>query len=473
MDLLDVPPEVLEQIIRLYVDDVGVVKAWLRRDVCKTFKSFIQFEILAKQPLQAFQGVSFTPLTIYQRGESTYSRGMYDPYRTHFLAIRSENVHIRSEYLQYRIKQLNGCHPFVPSSIQAIVNDFVESSKDRQNYPMEKCIEILCRVTSNLPIWSLLWRSWDSSSHNLDGSRVCNVDRIAAAASIGDLHLLQKLILDHPLDVQQESVVLGYPLECAVIEGKEGSVVHLMHNLKKTKKTYRVRDLLHRAIIAAMRMKTNSTLELLLHIVQKDHKAFWRARVVGWWAIAAAAGRKDHIETILNTLPYGHSHENQRRMNESFRYICKRGFGDIAKRIIQQRHIDISPQHSPSQSYLMSAIENDQTDLIPLLVARGVSVERFSGRRGYNPVGQSPLRYAIRIRSIALVKILLKQGAKTNIDINHWLRKTASEHQTDESKQAEADIIELFKVARAAQSGRKGTKSTPTKQHNLKRKAEN
>jgi hypothetical protein len=54
MNLLDLPPELFQQVAHEVVESVGISSAWKLRQICRTFADGIGYEVLGKRSVSAF-----------------------------------------------------------------------------------------------------------------------------------------------------------------------------------------------------------------------------------------------------------------------------------------------------------------------------------------------------------------------------------------------------------------------------------
>ncbi|KAF2249259.1 hypothetical protein BU26DRAFT_505316 [Trematosphaeria pertusa] len=102
MELLDLPPEIFQRVVAMYVRRVGLCEAWKLRSVCKTFSVYLTEEVFGRQPMK-----------VYFR--------------------KSSNQLLKSGlavYLECHTNALYGAHETLPTLIQKTVGEFMRISNE-------------------------------------------------------------------------------------------------------------------------------------------------------------------------------------------------------------------------------------------------------------------------------------------------------------------------------------------------------
>ncbi|KAF2020484.1 hypothetical protein BU24DRAFT_403591 [Aaosphaeria arxii CBS 175.79] len=416
MSLLSIPTEILDLVVQFYVNEVGIAKAWCRRDVCKTFKSVIEYEILAKQPGEAFGHV----FTGFEKLVLTHSH--------------------RMQYLQYRTKQPNCDRPITAQRLMDLCAELDENSKEKESRLQEQSLMTLCNVAATINFNILEFKTSSQRGYE-DDAIVSNADRIAAAISVGNNHWLQKLILDHPGDMIEHSTVLGYPLEAAVVGPQMASLKVLLEHLTRIEQwTKESKRKVERAIRGAMtraKRQRLEVIEVIIKSIKKNHDDIYLDLIEESWDLVTALGDYGLIKLICDHLPP----RPQSSVTLSSYHLIRLGFEDIVRALIGKGYLKYLQGF-----HMVSAIEHGQADMLRLLLQHG-----YPPDMPWGGPDKSPLFYAIQLRQTTAVKVLLEHGAKTNINVDDVFTMyiIASKDRRDKWTQAEADIRELINAAGA------------------------
>ncbi|KAF2020485.1 hypothetical protein BU24DRAFT_456556 [Aaosphaeria arxii CBS 175.79] len=416
MGLLDCTPEIVELIIKLYVNEVGILEAWSRRDVCKTFNYFIEYEVLAKQPKQAFYR---TPPKFILQG-LTHSK--------------------RMKYLQYRIQQPNNAPPVISLKLRGINAEIVVKLQENEGHLQEQYTTALCiaALTDNPGILLRGYGTRDGTWQYDDEEIVSNVDRIAAAASIGDERALRRLILNHPMDVLERSDALGFPLQAAVAGGHMASVKMVLDLFPKLKLDDLDTVQLELALEGVVRKtKNHDMMELIFECLGKTHTAIYASIVEESWETALYKEDRRLLNTILNHLPQLQEDEMELSEDWGFDQLCNNGFGDMARRLIEKGYYIPPGRFDPHSNPMLSAIKYGQADLVTLLIEKGYPVDDFCGCRCGARLHESPLKFAVRHGHTTVSNILIEHGAKADFNFDEYRREAAKDCPESQKKQAE------------------------------------
>ncbi|KAF1968275.1 hypothetical protein BU23DRAFT_602328 [Bimuria novae-zelandiae CBS 107.79] len=200
--LLDLPPETLQRIIQAYVARVGVGKTWKKREVCKTFNTFLTEEIFAHQSITAYTR---------GRGKALFRNGLV-------------------AFLEYRITNSRGALDFLPAILRKAVDEIMkitgETSDDARTSYFKKAATVTqknCKDPFNSLVNSGKRAARLSAKDTHDGLLLCLI------SGMGNTTLAEEVLKYCP-DVWHSTYCFGSPME-VVINAKDLAMVELF--LKK------------------------------------------------------------------------------------------------------------------------------------------------------------------------------------------------------------------------------------------------
>ncbi|KAF2125629.1 hypothetical protein P153DRAFT_359978 [Dothidotthia symphoricarpi CBS 119687] len=191
MELLDLPPEVFQQIVAIYVSTVGIRKAAKARETSKTFLCYINEEMFARQPTNKF--TTRVPKKLLTKNMALF--------------------------LEYRSQALYGAPDILPSMIQKTTMKFMEITGETSSDVGSKWIKRVtkqvvqhCGVVMYLAITPTAKRRKDFFNNSCKNSEDC--DALMLAISLDDLNLVSAM-LRRGINLWMKSPTLGYPLHLA------------------------------------------------------------------------------------------------------------------------------------------------------------------------------------------------------------------------------------------------------------------
>ncbi|KAJ4310344.1 hypothetical protein N0V94_008495 [Neodidymelliopsis sp. IMI 364377] len=190
MQLLDLPPEVFQRIIQIYVTDVRIRKAAKSRNVSRTFRDYINDEMFARQPVSAF--VRKVPKKLLKKNMALF--------------------------LTHRVSALHGAPDFLPSVIRKLVSHIMDvignsTDKARKSWVQKviTAIALNCDDVVNLAISPTALKCERHSMNAID------INALSVAIYSKDKNLTSKLLEREP-DPSCQTRLFGYvPCVAAVM----------------------------------------------------------------------------------------------------------------------------------------------------------------------------------------------------------------------------------------------------------------
>jgi hypothetical protein len=430
--LLHLPVEIFERITRHLTDSVGVINAWDYRPVCReyfsgprlswdtnsaieTFQQFIEYEVFAKQPETAFTG--------RPRGKTS----------RHLLR---KNM---APFLEYRMRSLNGARGLLPNYARSMVEELMtatgRSSTDYETRNLYAA-QIARTIADNYKdAFAALTakptrRIYHWTKYILEGS-VENVDKVAAAAAIGNVSAVRTYLEDRDYDPYLDSEVFGNPLVIAASLGRLEMVRALSkifvddteEDVEKYPSAYRESIQVtpfHRAVNAALEGKHYNVASFCLKILSRYETARHMHEFFDWIEMAIRAGNVDLAEDVLRVRPkmaadcYSHG----------FSYACEKKQWDIARLFIDLGllHVDQEFQYrSPGGKLHMIMIGATDCPLTMAILNGGLELVSHLLHLGADPDGlndlyNKPLYLAQRLGRELMEDLLTEHGADTAYD---------------------------------------------------------
>ncbi|KAF2680418.1 hypothetical protein K458DRAFT_257806, partial [Lentithecium fluviatile CBS 122367] len=318
MELLDLPPEIIDRILSHHVNKVG------------TFKTCITHNILAKQPINAF-------LKIHPNNGRRILR---------------KNL---STYLKYRIKKLNGAHPFLPNFIKHALDrlekvsgpvDFSTKTKNEGTLcdvlvkeSEEIAFELVTTDVKRKKCQRHLWMFDHTQTDDADYA-------IAAAAAIGDMGAMVSFIKPDPTDIWLYSPAFGYPLAIAAYTGEYLMVKRMLDAFKiiglmRDPKSFE--EMYEQAILFSLQSRHVAVTMLLtenhpLYFAAVEKKAFQ-----SWLKEAIDSGNSELVDAVLKLNHNG----GVDCYAQGFNTACKLGHANMVRLFFEPGRLGIN-QHTKS-----------------------------------------------------------------------------------------------------------------------------
>ncbi|KAF2657035.1 hypothetical protein K491DRAFT_677529 [Lophiostoma macrostomum CBS 122681] len=202
MDLLDMPPEIVQKIIANHVSEVGVCEAWRGRQTCRTFASYIAEEIFARQPTKAFK-------------ENAHSETF----------LRDQ----LAKFLIYRCRSLHGANPVLPQFIRDITARFMKTIGDDSDTMRDYLTSALSYAVGRNrdSVDRLIFNPKPATIAKLIGTKKEEHD-VAAAIAIGNKTVFAAIIVGHEEYLFEDSHIFGSPLAIAAVKGEVNMVAAIL-----------------------------------------------------------------------------------------------------------------------------------------------------------------------------------------------------------------------------------------------------
>ncbi|KAF2274920.1 uncharacterized protein EI97DRAFT_459873 [Westerdykella ornata] len=249
MLLIELPPEILGEIIRHYVNDVGVATAWKTRDVCDKFKVSITYEILAKQPESSFLGRRWDKGSQY---------------------VLRQNL---GSYIRYRMQHPHGARSLVPDFVRTVVSKLMAACGKSDAATREAYTDMVINliVGNSESVYTAITAplgtsTFDSASKEFTGDAI-NSTAFDAAAFLGNLEAVRVLLPNVRVQGREYSA-LGHSLSLPALKGH----IHILKAVLKyriergeTLNKYMVRQ----AIDVAVKNRHTGCATFLLNVYTK------------------------------------------------------------------------------------------------------------------------------------------------------------------------------------------------------------
>ncbi|KAF2125634.1 hypothetical protein P153DRAFT_359982 [Dothidotthia symphoricarpi CBS 119687] len=293
MGLQNLPPEILQQIARLYVNNVSVAEAWRMRETCKSVRLCIEYEVLARQPLGAF--LHATPIRINRK-------------------ILEWNI---DKYLFHRVDSLYGAYPFIPNFIRTMVDILVQAAgRDTQEVRL-RYTESLCKtfadtykdafdcITTDMTV-SIARGKVSTSLFDTDNVHT----RVAAAAAVGSCRAIgifvagayEMLWRDYNLS-EWDSLPFGSPLNAATFCGRLTVVKAIIKRSEVHKGDMSDKffpDVCEQVLINSIEWQQEHIAKFLLEHYNKTFGRPSAEALTRWSNVAIEAGNENLVSIIFN-----------------------------------------------------------------------------------------------------------------------------------------------------------------------------
>ncbi|KAF2118056.1 hypothetical protein BDV96DRAFT_685662 [Lophiotrema nucula] len=221
MELLDVPPELLENIIHLLVEQFGIAAAWRLRLVCKTFADHVSSELEKNHHMKEFS------------------------YGTYRCKVGKAGL---DGFLLSRMVSASDCHPAVPTAIHETA-EYLATFDKRQGVVQNEVIihdiaERLCKVVASRhanaisDTVKMLGYGYDDSSLSSASSATSPsteqdlADRLVGSAVIGNQAAIDQCLSDGA-NLADASRVFGYALSLTATHGNHAALHSLLQRLPR------------------------------------------------------------------------------------------------------------------------------------------------------------------------------------------------------------------------------------------------
>ncbi|KAH7070674.1 hypothetical protein BKA63DRAFT_579368 [Paraphoma chrysanthemicola] len=416
MDLLDLPPEVFEDVIHELVSTAGVDEAWRLRGVCRVFSSAITFDILAKQPRQAFATKPFS----VTKGV-IYGKLMTKTFGT---------------YLYYRTRNYRDVHPEIPERIHQMVA-YLRGLKNVDLPDQEDLIfqELCNNIDKSAVRRHIIQAMWMGSAHlRTAKSRagLTSLERLASAILIGSVSQVDALLAsDNMLSaarIMSKQCVFGHSLQVALSLDHLAIVASLLKHIERCTMTKRLRN----SVLVMLRQPER--LEAFTSaIVNNEHRVV--KNITAWYSkytegklrmpkpryaafLNEAIRSHSSVETIkyLLSIPFaGQKIDTPRVMFTQLSMACVYKRPDIVDMFIKEGHIAPNDNRTKTRP-LIVAVRSGNARIVQNLLNAGASPDTPYGKGDRR---QSALEIAAQKKMPDVVACLLVAGARTP-DIEKW-----------------------------------------------------
>ncbi|KAG9186385.1 hypothetical protein G6011_02941 [Alternaria panax] len=284
MELLDLPPEIYQRIVRFLVKKHGLVEAWKIRGISKAFKTYITYEVLAAPSFYAYNKT--------RAGRDILRNNLAD-----FLYVRSNTLN-------------HFARPHVPNFIRDVmlvmkpwvIGDEATSKLRKalcELFVRNKVDALKCVLTDIYKLKKALREGISSPN---------TVTLIAAAVATGNVDALRHFSKESKESLSVTSPAFGYPLDAAVYVGHLG-LVKVIAQQAITNKSHTVVDVKHaehlsfrQAVCTGIECDRD---EIVTHLIGKYLEAF--GSITGpcmeTWLSTAIVHRNSHVLQLLLTIP--------------------------------------------------------------------------------------------------------------------------------------------------------------------------
>ncbi|KAL1797130.1 hypothetical protein ACET3X_003736 [Alternaria dauci] len=353
MELLDLPAEILANVIRFCVDEDNVREASMQRQTCKTFKRHLDYEVFATMPVRSFN-----------REGKTSARTLLKNKLADHLIHRVMNIN-----------KLRGAQGFLPT--------FLKNCLELLRF-MKVLLAVACSnayfLTTSKPA-SLSVHPDLPKFDFVSGSGV--VDQIAVVAAIGRLDMVHALSSFYGTEyLWYHSHPFGYPLAAAA-GGNHTQVVHalladLEYNYQSDLEPEYRTALISAIKISLIRQHTDMFLFLVDQYRLRFPATFHLS--LRSWLVDAAVYPDASVYSHLTTLP---GNDNMRKHIRPFETACRYAYAPYIRRFFDKRILTVNT-------------------VFP--VAKGAHLSRT----------ETPLSLAIGAGTWRSVEVLLTMGADAN-----------------------------------------------------------
>ncbi|KAF2115900.1 ankyrin repeat-containing domain protein [Lophiotrema nucula] len=354
MELLDFPPEMFQRIVHEFVSEVGVDKAWKLREVCKTFAGEIRHDIVANQPLTAFQ-----------RRPSSYRS--------------TENklaTCVAGDILLHRTKKLLDVNPLLPNLIQDTVKALLRYGNHGEEPLEQSYLKELCLIIpKSLNVMAILRSGQLDRMDSNTQLMIQPVDELAAAVAMKNLGLVRALLLQIPFVGHEPSHLFGNPLIHAATRGYTDIISAILHEnwIQATEATLnepKTKEIFNRALTSTILSGRLEATKVFVQWYQSRKTVVPKKEYNTWLKNAIFVGNLKTLDYLLGVRITG----EPRVTLTAFKKACSR----------------------------------ERIDIVSALFGKGRMAPNTPKSK------TSPLYYAIRTGDVEIVGIVLKAGANPN-----------------------------------------------------------
>jgi hypothetical protein len=425
MKLLDLSPEVFERIIGYYVTDMGVREAWKRRMVCSklfpplmpsdahiltildTFATYIKTEVISNQPASALR--------------KTNDRTLIS--------------HLLPEILERRVIKLNGIPNTLPDLIIKIIGRLTTAKGNTTEAGHTALVKRLCAVFGQHSN-TILRLAFMPTKEQIASCAKSSIEEeaLALAVGMGNQDLI-RLLITSGVSAWSKTCLFGHIIEFATC--KDLITFRFLLSLIQPSTNIRVKSgqknsFGHRIVSILGDEKEDCAIEMLEYYLVHFHPAS-KSTVKNWHVAAMQLGSLKFLKRLLGdkSLAVGRvvtrsclfgQEAYPENIAAVIRELLQSGIFDRGNINAPEpmKYEEHRGPHSATQSVLDIAVAQQDEVLVKELLefgadADGVDVFElwdgvFSMKRKI--IGRSfPLRTAIHLKHIEIVKLLIRFGA--------------------------------------------------------------
>ncbi|KAF1843182.1 uncharacterized protein K460DRAFT_341031 [Cucurbitaria berberidis CBS 394.84] len=391
MELVELPPELLQRILELYVKNVGIIEAWGTRGTCRTFRSYIDYEVLSR------------------------------PHLNTYLSSKAGRTILKKNMVGYVFHRSNNPTTFardlVPKFIRAIMNELAIATGNESEGAAQSIRHTLCKVLVKYYKWTYFALTTIPSTalgiSKLQHITIDNVpNRVAAAAAAGNLQAIRTFAEEDRSSIWGKSVAFGYPLVAATYAGHfhvvKAFVIQFITDLEldrllawqTERKPFSV------AIRVAIQRQYS---QILQYLVEKYVEAFGTASqrcMEKWLKAAVRTGRPEYVRLIVAL----RHHCSLLCIYDAFELSCKLNHPQVSRVFFEGNTLEVN-EMLYHDFPIGTAFEYGSLSVIKELLDLGANPD---GPR-YIGDGNRPLCEALYEEETEICCLLLEKGA--NIDL--------------------------------------------------------
>ncbi|KAK1916054.1 hypothetical protein P3342_003869 [Pyrenophora teres f. teres] len=391
MELLDMPPEIFQRVVKTYVRTNGVVEAWKIRKTCKTFRDYVEYEIFSTPKLNGY---------IKEKAGRNILRN---------------NI---AKFLYLRSNKLNGfIRDLVPNFIRdvmAIAEPWVRDDKAKAALRKVLC-ELYVKTDSNAFACIVQDIRHGRHQNHLQGFQVTKViNLVAAAAAAGSPDWLRDLANHDHQVLWLHSPTFGYPIVAAAYAGQFNVVKALAEQaltdqgLSTTTSATAKHTSFREAICTSIKVGHD---EMATVLIQKYDEAFGPASetcMTEWLQCSVSTGNKV-ITRLLQRIP---THAGTYTFYTAFENSCRLRDPGLIRIFFEEGRLEVNGISSYSYP-LTVASQMSHTSTVPVEVLLSL---------GANPDGPTyrghfrrPLEVALQTGRDRVAILLLEAGANIHL----------------------------------------------------------
>ncbi|KAF1958213.1 hypothetical protein CC80DRAFT_534015 [Byssothecium circinans] len=402
-NLLELPAEVVSNVIHQLVLSAGVQAAWPLRSTCRTFAAEIQFDVFAKQPHTAIARAKKHPV--------------------------EENLWL---YLFFRSKVLLDANPWVPEKVNEAIQWLCQERGATTLKEEDDVREIVCKTFAQR-MSSFCYLELTDKSRAMRskwGEKLCSWDKLVMAVDFNDVGMFTELLTQCTGSLSPSGTIFEDFLHLAVIESNIGIVEALAQYLDAcdTKPTSNkpviIAQLLievtsigatsfKRTISCAMTRGNVKLIDILVSI-HHNHVRKLDTEIYVRWLMESRDSGKLSVMKYFCTMPYPHSAPPMPK--DLFRLVLQLQCPMILTALLGPGRLDAG-QAGPDIFPLIEAMELGDTETVRIMLDAGAHVNGYKGGRSPGRLPFLPLQYAVnsaRPWSVmrGIVNLLIERGAQ-------------------------------------------------------------